>query len=169
MRFDSNLFFLLISPPSEIKEYVTYLKKRVREILGHHFDGFNSIAHLTLLQYEDLHNEDELYRIEERASKIREFNIFIKNFSVFKNNHTTFLDIVNKAHVMDLRENALRRGDSFFPHITIAKNLQDREFDRVKDFLHKESCSLQFRCDRITVLKSNGHYWKSHMDLQLKS
>ena len=165
MKTPPNFFFLLISPPNEVIEYVSFLKKFVRESIGHVFDSFYSKAHLTLFQYYDFHNESELYIFQERISRVEPFQIHIDGLKAFNNNRTIFLDIKFFHRVCGL----VKRLDHTinYPHITIAKNLPPRDFDLVWPELQKFSYRNYFICDRITVLKRINNRWAEHSDLFL--
>jgi 2'-5' RNA ligase len=165
MKIPPNFFFLLISPPDEVIEYVSFLKKLVRKSLGHAYDGFYSTAHLTLFQYHDFHNESKLYTFQERISSIEPFYIHIDGVRAFNNNRTIFLDIKFFHHVCGL----VKRLDHSinYPHITIAKNLPPGDFNLVWPELQKFSYRNHFICDRVTVLKKINNRWAEHEELFL--
>jgi 2'-5' RNA ligase len=161
----SNLFFLLLSPTQDIISDVFFLKRQVWNCIGHSYDGAHSTAHLSLLQYEDPHNESQLYTISERISSVKSFNVRIKNFGFFKNNGTIFLEPVNKLEICELHEKLA--GGSIYPHITIARNLNPKDFDLAWKALKDLSYSNSFTCDCVTVLKWMGRKWQSHINLPL--
>jgi len=161
----SNLFFLLVSPSEDIISDVFFLKRRIWNCIGHPYDGAHSTAHLSLLQYEDRHNESLLYTISDRISSVKSFNVRIKNFGFFKNNGTIFLEPVNKLEICELSERLT--GQSIFPHITIARNLNPKDFDLAWKTLKDLSYNNAFTCDCVTVLKWMGRKWQSHMNLPL--
>ncbi len=161
----SNSFFLVLSPPQDIISDVFDLKRLVWNCIGHAYDGAHSTAHLSLLQYEDPHNESLLYTISDRISSVRSFNVRIKNFGFFKNNGTIFLEPVNKLEICELHEKLT--GGSIYPHITIARNLNSKDFDLAWKALKDFSYSNSFTCDCVTVLKWMGRKWQSHINLPL--
>jgi len=161
----SNLFFLLISPSGDIISDVFFLKRQVWNCIGHSYDGAHSTAHLSLLQYEDRHNESLLYTLSDRISSIKPFTVRIKYFSFFKNNGTIFLEPLNKLELYDLSERLT--GRSIFPHITIARNLNPKDFDLAWKTLKDLSYSKAFTCNCVTVLKWLGRKWQSHIYLPL--
>jgi 2'-5' RNA ligase len=161
----SNLFFLLVSPSEDIISDVFFLKRRVWNCIGHSYDGAHSTAHLSLLQYEDTHNESLLYTLSDRISSIKSFTIRIKNFGFFKSNGTIFLEPVNKLDIRELHEKLT--GGSVYPHITIARNLSPKDFDLAWKALKDVSYSKAFTCNCVTVLKWMGRKWQSHIYLLL--
>jgi len=164
MKIPPN-FFVLISPPDEVIEYVSFLKKLIRKSIGHVYDSFYSTAHLTLFQYYDFHNESKLYTFQERISCVEPFYIHIDGLKAFHNNRTIFLDIKFFHQVCGLVK---QLGHSInYPHITIAKNLPPRDFNLVWPELQKFSYRNYFICDRVTVLKRINNRWTEHIELFL--
>lgn len=157
-------FFLLLSPPTSIMEYVAHLKGLVREKLGHGYDSLHSKAHLTLLQYYDFHNESLLYFFSERISKFKSFTVYVKDFDIFPNNGTVYLN----AFALELDNLAKQLTNrSFKPHITIAKNLESPDANLAWSLLRNLRYTNSFKCERITVLKRISDRWQPHLDLPL--
>jgi 2'-5' RNA ligase len=160
-----NFFFLLVSPPEEIMEYVSSKKKFVKELIGHGYESFHSKAHLTLHQYFDFHNESLLYTFSERVSQIKSFTIHLADFRIFPNNGTIYLN----AFALELDELAkkLRRNRSFTPHITIAKKLNPQDLNLAWQAFKNLPYKNSFRCGCVTVLKRTDDRWRPHIDLPL--
>jgi 2'-5' RNA ligase len=161
-----NRFFLLISPPQAVIEYAFYLKRLIQNTIGHAYDGAYSIAHISLHQYPDFHNESLLYSYREKIARIKPFNIHIKDFSLFKNNGTICLDVVNKFDIEDLAEQVFNKHIT--PHMTLAANLNAEESDIVWRLLKNFSFSCAFKCDHVTTLRSISGRWNNHLDFPLK-
>ena len=159
----SNLFFLVLSPPDLIIQDVFSFKRQVWNCVGHPYDSVHSTAHLSLLRYEDHHNESLLYTVSDRISSVKPFNIRIKNFGFFKNNGTIFLEPANKLEIRDLAERLI--PGSIFPHITIARNLNPKDFDLVWKNFRNVRYENSFTCNCITVLKRSAHRWVPHIML----
>jgi 2'-5' RNA ligase len=160
-------FFVILSPTRAITDYVTFLKGIVKHALGHTFEGERSTAHISLFKYKDVHNESLLYHIEDRVSGFAPFHIHIKNLGIFEHgeNKTIYLEIVNKNPICDLAEALI--GHRINPHITIAKNLDAKDFAIAWRTLKDLSYSDYFKCDRITVLKKHTHRWNKHLEFPL--
>lgn len=164
MNSTPNFFFLLISPPDEVIEYVAYLKQLVAKKIGHSFESIHSLAHLTLLQYYDFHNESLLYTFKDRISKIRSFSIQLKGFGRFKESGTIYL----APFAPDLYDLGWQvTGRPFAPHITIAKNLKPHDSHLVWKMLEGFKYSNFFVCEEVKVLKRVHDRWQSHLDLPL--
>lgn len=161
----SNLFFLLLSPPQDIIRDVFFFKRQVWNCIGHYYDGAHSTAHLSLLQYEDHHNESLLYTISDRISRLKPFTIRIKNFDFFENSGTIFLEPVNKPDICELHEKLT--PSPIRPHITIARNLNPKDFHLARKAFKNLSHSNAFTCDCVTVLKWMENKWQTHINLPL--
>jgi 2'-5' RNA ligase len=161
-----NFFFLLISPPQAVIEYVFYLKRLIQNAIGHSYDGAYSIAHISLHQYQDFHNESLLYSYGEKIACVEPFNINIKDFSLFKNNGTIYLDVVRKFNIQELAEQVFNKHIT--PHMTLAANLNAEECDIVWHLLKNFSYRYSFQCDHITTLRSVNGRWNNHLDFPLK-
>ena len=164
MRRSPNFFFLLLSPPTAVIEYVAYLKRLVEKKIGHSFESLHSIAHLTLLQYHDFHNESLLYVFNERISKISSFTVYVKDFGIFINNGTVYLN----AFALELDDLVKQLADrSIRPHITIAKNLSPRDANLAWSMLQNFRYADSFKCECVTVLKRISDRWQPHLNLPL--
>lgn len=162
MRTSPNFFFLLLSPPLDVIDYVAYLKQLVMEKIGHSFESRHSVAHMTLLQYHDFHNESLLYFFNERISKFKSFTVYVKDFDIFANNGTVYLN----AFALELDELSRQlTGQSFKPHITIAKNLSPRDANLAWNVLRNLRYTNSFRCEHVTVLKRISDRWQPHLAL----
>lgn len=157
--------FVIISPPESILRDISYLKKSIREILGHTFEGEFAKAHVSLLKYRDPHTDNELYQINSRLETCRPFTLYIKDFDILHhgNNRSICLNVINKNPVRELSETI--SGRDIKPHITIAKNLSAADFDKVWTALKGITYSTNFRCDHLTVLKRSDGPWRHYMDL----
>jgi len=158
-------FFIIISPPKIVKQYVIYKKKCVKESIGH-FESESSIAHITLFNYEDKHNDNRLYHLESQVSQFSSFGLCTKDFGVFEHgeNRTIYIDIIHKNPAREVAEKL--DGRKINPHITIARNLEPHAFDKAWKQFKNESFSHYFKCNYITVLKRTpGCYWDNYMNL----
>ncbi len=161
--------FIVISPDEPISKYVAYLKLCVKKLIGH-FESEFSKAHISLLSYEDLHNDNLLYLIESHISQLAPFELYVKDFAVFKHGdkYTIYIDIPYRWSISKITERLIHKN--IIPHITIAKNLTRAECDKVLQMLKSKSISARFSCKYITVLKRTpGNKWKNYLNLWFKS
>jgi 2'-5' RNA ligase len=165
---NSTETFVIISPPESILRDVFYLKRSIKEILGHTFEGEFAKAHVSLLKYRDPHNDNGLYLINNRLSAFKPFTLYIKDFDILHhgNNRSICFNIINKNPVRELAE-ALT-GRDITPHITIAKNLTADDFDKVWSAIKGVTYSNHFWCDHLTVLKRSTGSWRHYMDLSFQ-
>jgi hypothetical protein len=160
--------FLLLSPSPSITRYVSELKSRVHDILGHDYEGCNSLAHISVWMRYLNHAENFLYSVEDKMRMVNPFIIGVKNLNVFHhgpNQRTIYLEVVNKTPACELWEKLVGQEKDFTPHITIARNLSLEEFDKVWSELKDVSYSDYFRCDRLTVLRWKDNKWNHHIDI----
>ncbi|HEU5292323.1 MAG TPA: 2'-5' RNA ligase family protein [Cyclobacteriaceae bacterium] len=157
--------FVIISPPESILRDVFYLKRSIREILGHTFEGEFSKAHVSLLKYRDPHIDNELYRINNLLFTFKPFTLYIKDFDILHhgNNRSISFNVINKNPVRELSETI--SGRDIRPHITIAKNLSASDFEKVWAAIKGITYSNHFWCDHLTVLKRSDGPWRHYMDL----
>ncbi len=157
--------FVIISPPESILQDVFYLKRSIREILGHTFESEFSKAHVSLLKYRDPHTDNELYQINNRLSSLKPFTLYIKDFDILHHgsNRSICFNVINKNPVRELAE--MISGRDITPHIPIAKNLTADDFEKVWSAIKRVTYSNHFRCDHLTVLKRSSGPWRHYMDL----
>jgi 2'-5' RNA ligase len=164
--------FLLLSPSQPIIDYAAELKQQVMDILGHHYEGYHSKAHLSLLMQYLGHAENFLYAVDDKMNSVNPFTLTVKNLNVFYHGagqRTIYLDVVNKTPACELWEKLVGKEEGFTPHITIARNLSANDFDRVWTELKHLNYSNHFLCDRLTVLKwSVSQRWDHYMDISFK-
>src|SRR6478736_2488006 len=162
-------FFLIISPPKNVEEFVFSLKKRLRKKLGHGFQGEYSKAHISLFKYEDRHNESLLYLFQSIACHFPSFDIQIHDCAIFTHGEsgTIYLKIPFDHKICALAEALC--GAKINPHITIARNINPEDFKIAWDMLKNISFNEHFECDRITVLRRGpDDKWEFHIELPLK-
>lgn len=157
--------FVIISTSESISKDVFYLKKSIREVLGHNYEGEFSKAHISLLKYRDPHIDNGLYTISNRIATFKPFTLYIKGFDILQHgyNQTLCLNVDNKNPVLELAETIV--GREIRPHITVAKNLSPQDFDKVWSVIKRITYSNHFRCDHLTVLKRNSGPWRHYMDM----
>ncbi|MBT1703248.1 2'-5' RNA ligase family protein [Chryseosolibacter indicus] len=162
--------FFLISPPRHIASDVFVLKDDVHYLTGRELNDRYSRAHISLFKYSDTeHHMKHMIRfVEARATEIKPFNIFLKDFGTFYNgsNRTIYMDIVNKTPIQEIFEKTVKEDKNFIPHITIAKNLLHEDFLKCWPYLKGLNYSNQhFLCDRITVLAKADKSWIHFKDI----
>lgn len=160
--------FLLLTPSQSIVQHVAELKELVKELIGHEYEGYSSKAHISLLMESIGNPERFLYYVNDKVKSVTPFNLGVKNLNVFyhgEHGRTIYLEVVNKNPARDLCERITKKETDFIPHITIARNLSVKDFERVWPALQNLSYSNFFHCDHITVLKWNQDKWMHHLNI----
>lgn len=161
--------FLLISPPTPIAKDVSSFKQRFRRILGHSYESEFSKAHISLIKYRDVHSDNMLYHIADNVlSGFKPFTIYINGLYVLRHreNHTICLNIINKNSVCELMRK-LTGEENLLPHITLAKNLNKEDFNKLWPAIRNTRYANSFKCESITVLRSNDGRWSYYTELPL--
>ena len=149
--------FLLIAPPTLIAKDVSFFKQRFRRILGHSYESEFSEAHISLFKYHDEHCDN------------KPFTIYINGFYVLHHgeNRTICLNIINKNSVSELMKKLT--GQESLPYITLAKNLNKEDFNKLWPVIRNTKYVNSFKCESITVLREHDGAWTYYTDLPLAS
>jgi hypothetical protein len=162
-------FLLLLSPAKRVTRFVARQKNLLYKEIGY-FDSVHSLAHITLTNYIDYHNDSRLYDIELLIVEFSSFELCTNGFQVFHQglNRTIYLDIVQKNPVRDIAEKLNKKNIT--PHITIAKNLTPDVFGKAWELLKTEVFCDYFQCWYVTVLKRPlySNSWINYMQLDLR-
>lgn len=160
-----NLLFS-VSPSPSVHQFVVHLKKHIREVLGHNYDGLHAPTCISLCLHQGNQSERFLYDADLLMKNVRPFHVNFKNFNVVRTHdkRTIYLEVVNRWPLCELSEK-LSGNPDFFPHITIASNLNSSDFHKVWNSLRDYEYSNYFRCDRITVMKKDVRRWVTYVEL----
>jgi hypothetical protein len=162
--------FLLIAPPTLIAKDVSFFKQRFRRILGHSYESEFSKAHISLFKYHDEHCDNTLYHIvDDVLLGFKPFTIYINGFYVLHHgeNRTICLNIINKNSVSELMKKLT--GQESLPYITLAKNLNKEDFNKLWPVIRNTKYVNSFKCESITVLREHDGAWTYYTDLPLAS
>lgn len=160
-------FFLIVSPPAAIRQYVAFLKKRIQNGFRHPLKDTFSKAHISILKYRDAHTESFLYDACEVAAAFSPFDISVKELRIFHHGvkRTIYLAIEPQCFLAALAK-ALT-GKNITPHITIARDLTPADFEKAWNLLKNISYHASFTCNEVTVLKKTNGRWHPHTHLPL--
>jgi 2'-5' RNA ligase len=165
MRTSHPEYFFIISPPADILNEINRMKRLVRTSIGRPFDSECSIGHISLHKNDDIHGEEALHEIGNRLSALAPFSVQIKDFNVFRNSKTIFLDIVHQGFIYDVFETITQLRYQGVPHMTLAKNLRKEDFEKAWRTLQGIQYNNRFTCDRVKVLKRSHRRWLHHTEL----
>jgi len=166
-NFHINHYFFTIIPSSPLQIFVSNLKKQIRNVIGHGFQGELSKAHISLFQYNEHNTDNILCDTDWLLLALLPLDIYVNGLGAFKHgsNKTIYLQIEYKTPIADLAE-ALG-GKSIMPHITIARNLVATDFDKAWRHLQSISYRNYFHCDSVTVLRREHNRWNRYLELPL--
>jgi hypothetical protein len=165
---DIRELYFIIAPPRHILSDVSVLKDDVHYLIGHKYDDMRSKAHIPLFKYKDRYANDMIRFVESKAVEFEPFNVLLKDFGFFLNGtkRTVYMDIVYKSPIQEIFNKLVKEDESFVPHITIAKNLDEDQFLRCWPYLKGLRYGNQyFHCDRITVLMKQDKHWVPYKEI----
>ena len=169
MKTDSiDQFLIVISPSESLSQFASYKKKYLRNHLGR-FESAGSIPHITLFDYEDKHNDSRLYDLELKAAQFSPFTLYTTSYDVFDHgdNRTIYMKFIYNEPAREIVKKLDNRA--IIPHLTIARNLSPKEFDKAWRLLKNDSFNYCSPCNYITVLKREpGDFWNNYMQLNFK-
>lgn len=154
-----NEYFILISPPDEIKKEAKKLKNKLYKITGNSTENKYSIAHISLFKTKWEKDEHVLKKLRKCLEEQKKFSIEINNAAVFEQGpkkRTLYLKIENQKPIISLFEfiaDEFKIKNSINPHLTIEQNMTIEDFSKIENDLSVFNYQNQWICDRITVLK----------------
>lgn len=160
-------FSFIISPPKSIQEFVSFLKKKIRQKLGHSFRDEFFPAHISLYKYTDHKTDSFLYQVSDILLTATPFDISVTGFGIFKHGdkRSIYLKIGHRGVVSEIAKSI--SGKDINPHITIASNLDLDDFEKAWESISNISYSNYFRCKDVVVLRREHGYWKQYVRLRL--
>ena len=172
---DSSLYFIAITPTSEISEKITAFKKYFAD--SHNSKGaLKSPPHITLhmpFWWKNKREEELTDFLKNFAIKQDPFEVELKNFGAFPKK-VIFVDVVKNEALTDLYKNLTReirsnlkimnesyKNRGYTPHITIAyKDLKPQAFTAAWPEFKDRIFDHSFIVDNIILLKHNTKFWE---------
>ncbi len=153
-------YFFLISPDWAIKDTVRYLKKKLDREVGIDKRDLVSVPHISLFKTRTFVENLDIDVYAAALSKSHAFEIHITGLGAFEqyNRKKTFYlklkeqDIISGIFYTLLECRGDNRQQDFTPHLTIARNISERQLSNIPN-LNDYNLKAEFFCDRITVLK----------------
>jgi hypothetical protein len=157
----------MIAPPRHIVSDVFVLKDDVHYLIGRPFEDRYTPPHISLFRYHDLHVDEMIQHVTEKAKHFKPFNIYIKDLSASHEHHShrIYLNIVNKYPLRDLFGKLIRHDSGYTPHLGIAQGLDSTDFMKSWPYLKSLPYTQNFLCDRITVLAKVDNEWMHYQDI----
>ncbi len=159
----STLWFTILPPP-HICSDVSVIRDDIRYLIGHGFEGQRSLPVISLFRYNGNYATDLVDIIERRARLAKPFNIFLKDFGYLQqdNNHTIYLDVVNRFAVTELIQQLTGEAPELNPCIPVAHKLPEIDFMKCWPYLKSLNYGNQhFPCIGLVVfIKEKGRWVK---------
>ncbi len=176
-----NEFLILIEPPKNVIDYVSILKKELKEEFGS-FKSEKSKAHITVSNFlvTQKRMDHVLSKIERRISLFSTFEMRLQDFRTFDSGNTfyigvepshTYNSIINEFKA--LKKEVVKTAkfySSTTPHLTIARKLDSNVFIQIQQRYLEKPFRYTFDVQKLTVLtrsQSNQKYEiYCHINLQ---
>jgi 2'-5' RNA ligase len=154
-------YFILISPPEDVKKETKKLKTKLYKIIGNATDNHYSVAHISLFKTSWEKDSHILEKLRKALSDCSSFPVAVNGVDVFSHGtkkKTVYLKLENPKPIQQLYEafkSELKLKKDFNPHLTLEKNLPTTDFEKIQNDLDSFNHPCEWICDRITVLKFN--------------
>ncbi|MCP9292754.1 2'-5' RNA ligase family protein [Gracilimonas sediminicola] len=176
-----NEFLILIEPPKNVTDYVSILKKELKEEFGS-FKSGKSKAHITVSNFlvTQKRMDDVLAKVQRRVSLFSTFEMRLQDFRVFESGNTFYIG-VQPSHTFNslisefksIKKEVVKTTkfySSETPHLTIGRNFNTKVFRQIKDRYLEKPFFYTFDVRKLTVLtRSNSkenYELYSHINLQ---
>jgi 2'-5' RNA ligase len=172
-------YFFLIRPDEKTIQMVLEGKRKINELIGISKENQYSVPHLSLFKLIRYKCSDELI-IQKGSTALKNcagFRMAFDGCDVFVHGNVSrslVLKITDPQPILNLNKSLLNefdlQGGRFSPHITIAKSVPLKDFNKLSGSLNQFNYKGEFFCDKVTVLKKvvgeDTQYNKFH-ELQL--
>ncbi len=169
----SNLYFIALVPPMELREQIEVLKEEM-QIRFNAKHALKSPAHITLQMPFRIHKKNEPSLIEilqKTATNQGTFELKLSGFDCFSPrvifvkviNHDPIIPLHGKlisllSQKMDLGEKVI--SQHIHPHMTIAtRDLSSEKFKIAWNEFKNKAFEGSFLCKSLFLLKHNGKHW----------
>lgn len=155
-------YFLMISPPDEIKSKVKSLKYKLHKAVGLSDYNLHSVPHISLMSFHTMQpvNERFFNALQQLFSKNNSFEIGLNGFDYFEHGdaaNTIYLKIENSFQIVmvyhELHKLLGLRVREFVPHLPVAKTMSRTLFNKSYDMIKQHFFSEKFRCNQVTILE----------------
>lgn len=156
-----NEYFILISPPDEIKKEIKKVKSKLNKLIGNTTENQYAVAHISLFKTAWEKDSHILEKLKKALLDVSTFPVVVNGVDVFSHGitkKTVYLKVENPKPIQQLYEafkTELKLKKEFTPHLTIEKNLPIADFEKIQHDLSSFNHQCQWICDSITVLKFN--------------
>lgn len=170
-------YFVLLSPSDAIIADVDNMKQQLHEMIGLDVTNLNSVAHISLYKQQGLDAAVVKAAAKKALSGQKKFEVKVSGYDVFKSGEkrTLYLKVENpesidavynllcppkkpakqinrQISILDRPGKKHPAAKSITPHITIARNIDVADFDRIEDFSPFEYKN-EWLCEKVTILR----------------
>ena len=170
-------YFVLLSPSDEIKADVDTMKQQLHEMIGLDTANLISIAHISLYKQQGMDAAVVKAAAKKALAGQKKFTVKISGHDYFRNGdkRTLYLKIEDPApidviynllcppkrppkqinrqiSILDRPGKKLPPQKSINPHITIARDIDAKDFEGIEDFTFFEYHN-EFVCEAVTILR----------------
>lgn len=152
-------YLLVLSPPKSIVDHVRIDKRYSEKLIGN-FESLNSKAHLTMSNYflkNTYEVEPLIPHLQYKMSMLPSITLNINGYNYFEtgNKRTIYasptIDSDAELWFEQMRDHV--KSNSITPHITIAKNISEEQFEILWSMFKDRKWIESFHIDRLTILK----------------
>lgn len=155
-------YFLIISPPDEIKSKVKSLKYKLHKAVGLSEYNLHSVPHISLMSFHTMRpvNEQFFKALEQLFSKNNALEVDLNGFEYFEHgteSNTIYVKIENSFQIVkvyhELHSLLGLSVREYVPHLKIARTMSRSRFNKSYDMLKQHSFSEKFTCNQVTILE----------------
>ncbi len=155
-------YFLIISPPNEVKSKVKSLKYKIHKAVGLSDYNLQSVPHISLMSFHTMKpvNERFFYALQQLFAKNNSFEIDLNGFDYFEHGeaaNTIYVKIENSFQIVRVYHELHRllglSVREFVPHLTVARTMSRTRFSKSYEMIKQHSFSEKFTCNQVTILE----------------
>lgn len=155
-------YFLIISPPDEIKSKVKSLKYKLHKAVGLSDYNLHSVPHISLMSFHTMRPVNDRFfgALQHLFSKNNSFEVDLNGFDYFEHgseSNTIYVKIENSFQIVrvyhELHSLLGLRVREFVPHLTVARTMSRPRFTRSYEMIKQHAFSEKFSCNQITILE----------------
>lgn len=155
-------YFLIISPPDEIKSKVKSLKYKLHKAVGLSDYNLHSVPHISLMSFHTMRPVNDRFfgALQHLFSKNNSFEVDLNGFDYFEHgseSNTIYVKIENSFQIVrvyhELHSLLGLSVREFVPHLTIARTMSRPRFTRSYEMIKQHAFSEKFSCNQITILE----------------
>jgi 2'-5' RNA ligase len=154
-------YFLIISPPNQVKSKVKSLKYKLHKAVGLSDYNLQSEPHISLMSFHTMRPVNErFFNALQQLFSNNAFEIDLNGFEYFEHGeeaNTIYVKIENSYQIVKVYHELHRllglNVREFVPHLTVAKTMSRTRFNKSYEMIKQHSFSEKFNCNQVTILE----------------